>query len=309
MNIVYFGTSKFASMLLRRLAAAGKVPALVVTTSDARGGRGLQPKASAVKLLARKSGYRCVAPDDLTGADAGEEIKKYRPEIFIIASYGKRIPPEVLAIPEKFPLGVHPSLLPDLRGAAPIQRALMRGDEETGVTVFVVAEKIDSGPVFIRKKLRIDPQDDYDSLSERLVDTAFEAVIKTLAAIEAGTYTLTPQDEGAVTYAAKLKKSDGKIHWDRPAESIVNLIRATKGWPSAFTSFGGRQIKILKAGAGEEKVSGTPGTIVSIDNEGICVITKDRLLKIYSVCPQGKKEMPAKSFVNGYRVKVGDKFE
>ncbi|MBN2483669.1 MAG: methionyl-tRNA formyltransferase [Candidatus Omnitrophica bacterium] len=309
MRFVYFGTSQFAADFLKLLCDKNIIPELVVSTPDVHSGRGLKLQSSPVKSCAAEKEIPCITPQDLSDPRCTKKIQDLGADLFVVVSYGKLIPHKMLSSAGKFPLGVHPSLLPRLRGAAPIQWSLINGEAVTGVTVFVIDEKIDSGPILVQEKLVIHKDDDYFSLCRRLVALGVECIVGALRLLSSEKYELIEQDKAQSTYSRKLKKSDGKINWRKRAKDIVNLIRGTKEWPGAYTFHKGKPIKIIQAVEAQScECPPSPG-IITVKEGMLYVRAGDIAVAVLRLKPAGKKEMPAESFLNGYRVKTGDRFE
>ena len=302
MKFVYFGSSHFSHTVLEELYKKGFVPGLVVSKPDRPKGRGLKVISTEVSKFATDKKIPLIRPESLKEASVKERLTKEKADLFIIADYGKIIPNALLTIPNIQPLCVHPSMLPLCRGPAPIEYAILEGKLESGATIFVVNERVDAGDIILQKKALIDREDDFFSLSRRLAVLGSELLIKVINNM------LKPQNESKATLTHKLKKGDGLIAWKHPAEKIRNLVRATLGWPSAYTYHGDLMVKLVRVDLVDDVSADKPGTIVRLQKDGIYVATGQGILKIKKLKPQGKKEMDAWAFVCGHRVKVGDKF-
>ncbi|MCM8831227.1 MAG: methionyl-tRNA formyltransferase [Candidatus Omnitrophica bacterium] len=308
MRYIFFGSSQFSCIILERLCQESILPSLIITQPPKKKGRGLKESPTPVGLFAMQKNFSLLTPEDLNDNEFIEKIKKIEPDLFILADYGKKLPKSLLSIPKILPLGVHPSLLPKYRGPAPINWAIINGEKYTGITIFKITEKIDSGQIISQKTIEILDTDDVVLLKNKLAFLAADLILETLNIIKSNDFKLIPQDQNLATFAPKLKKEDGKINWDTEARYIFNLIRGLKGWPSAYTYFQSTMIKVLEAEDCEQEVLQQPGTIVKIDKTGIYVSTKKGLLKIKKLQPQNKKEMDAYVFVIGHKIKVGDRF-
>lgn len=308
MKFIYFGSSWFSQIILEGLCSQGYIPTLIVSKPDKPKGRGLKLVATEVSQFAQDKKIHLIKPVSLKDSDIGRILSKKQAEFFIVADYGEIIPKNLLAIPKTFPLCFHPSLLPRYRGPAPIEAILMNGEEKSGITVFKMNQKVDAGDIISQKNLTINYEDDFFSLSRRLAKEGALLLIKTIDKIKAKDYFLTPQDKALVTMTHKLIKEDGRILWNNKAQSIRNLIRATVGWPSAYTYYRGLTIKILGADVMNGEASILPGTIIDIEKDGIRVAVGCGALKIKKLKPQGKGEMSAWSFACGYRVMAGELF-
>ena len=330
MKFVYFGSSYFSRIVLDSLIESGKIPSLVVTVSDKPSGRGLKVRATPVKVLAKEKGIEVLTPSSLSDKPFIERLASVSSEVFVVVSYGRIIPRNVLDIARTIPVAVHPSLLPLYRGAAPVNWAIINSDSKTGTSIIRVSEKVDAGDIIAQKPLRISSSDDAVILSNKLARLSASVLLDTLNSIEKGKYTLTPQDESKVTFAPKIKKEDGRILWEKDTSSIRNLVRGLLPWPEAFTFYKGKIIKILKVEVYDEKTSGRqsnqkvstrrvdkvhdefierkPSVIVKIDKEGIHVVAGDGIVIIKRVKPEGKKEMDAYAFSCGHNINPGETF-
>ncbi|UCD15752.1 MAG: methionyl-tRNA formyltransferase [Candidatus Omnitrophota bacterium] len=308
MKFVYFGSAEFSRIVLENLYLAGFKPTLVVSQPDRPKGRGLKVLPAEVSLFALDKKIPLIRPGSLKPAEVTKKLLEPAARFFIVADYGKILPSSILSIPEIFTVGVHPSLLPAYRGASPVNRAIINADKETGVTVFKVNDKMDAGPLILQKKVVIEDSDNAATLTARLAKIGAHLLIEALDRVQSKKYNLTSQDEAAVTLAAKLKKEDGRLVWERDATDIRNLIRGVWGWPGAYTTYKDKIIKIMESEVLDEDAGASPATIVRTDRGGIYVATGKGILKLKILKPEGKKEMDANSFVCGWRVKSGDKF-
>ena len=309
MKIVYFGSSQFSSKVLEGIVREGIKPVLVVTVPDKAQGRGLKVLPNPVKELSLRLHLEVESISNLNDSDFLGRLKALSCDLFLVVSYGRILSASLLSIPNKFPLALHPSLLPRYRGPAPIQWVLIKGEKETGISIFKVTPKVDSGPIILQKRISIENKDDYFSLSEKLANLSIPAVCEAIEQIESNTYKLIPQDESKVSYAPKLKKEDGRINWNSSAVTINNLIKGLKDWPGTYTFYRGIRVKILEAEPNSTETNSPPGFIVDLDKEGIYVATLEGVLKIKKLKPEGKKEMSTNSFICGYRPKIGEQFK
>ncbi|MBD3264973.1 MAG: methionyl-tRNA formyltransferase [Candidatus Omnitrophica bacterium] len=307
MKIIYFGSSEFSRLVLESVVNRGLSVSLAVSREDKPAGRGLKVKSTEVSRFCRNRNIPVLKPSDLS--DVFDRISGEESDFFVVADYGKIIPGAILALPKKFPLGVHPSLLPSYRGSSPIERALLNGDKFSGVTIFKMNERVDAGDIASQKKVAISAGDDFFSLRDRLAREGADLLCSSLKDIEGGKIVFVPQNENKASYAFKFKKSDAKINWKNKAEDINNLIRATIKWPGAYTFYKSKRIKVIKASIGGAKGENHPSVIVKLDKNGIGVATSDKLLQIELVKPEGKKEMDAWSFACGRNIEAGDSFD
>ncbi|MFA5270852.1 MAG: methionyl-tRNA formyltransferase, partial [Candidatus Omnitrophota bacterium] len=304
MKIIYFGSSNFSLIILENLIRAGFVPRLIVSQPDKPKGRGLSSCPTEVSEFAKKTNIPLIKPSSLKNPKIIDEMKDFEADLFIIADYGKILPDVLLSIPKFASLGAHPSMLPAYRGPAPINWALMNDDKETGVTIFKMDQGLDTGDIVLQKKIAIDNSDNANTLHEKLATEGARVLIEAIRMFEKSSCIFKPQDENLSSFAPKLKKEDGKIKWDSEATRIRNLVRATLGWPSAYTYYKNKMIKIIDSEVIFIPCEHKPSTIVNIDKEGICVATGKNLLKIKRLKPEGKKEMDAYSFVIGHKLSV-----
>ncbi len=308
MKFIYFGSSQFSEVALEGLYHKGYEPTLIVSKPDKPKGRGLKLSPTEVSQFAKSKKIPFVKPESLKKEGIKKILNKEQTDFFIVADYGEIIPKELLSLPSVFSLCIHPSLLPYYRGSTPIEETLINGDKKTGVTIFKMNERVDAGDIILQKTLNVNYEDDFFSLRGRLAKEGALLLIETIKKIESEEYSLNSQDERLATTTSKLKKEDGKIKWTNSSEDIRNLIRATLGWPSAYTFYQGMMIKILSADIIDSETVYSPGIIVSTDKDGICVATGKGILKIKKLKPQGKSEMDAWSFVCGHRLKNNELF-
>jgi len=307
MNFIYFGSSGFSRATLEGLCALGYVPSLIVSQPDKPRCRGLKVLPLEVSVFAQEKNLRLLKPTSLHNKEFLECIKKESSEVFVVVDYGKLLPSCLLSVPTKIPIALHPSLLPRYRGAAPINWALLQGECETGNTVFRIREKLDSGEIILQERMPIAEADTVISLHQKLARDGARLLAKALEQIEKNQYALATQNEALVSFAPKLHKQDGKVVWDNDAVILQNMVRATLGWPSAYTEYKKMPIKILQVRVIEEDVTDIPATIVRIDKTGIYVATKKNILCIQRLQPQGKKPMDAYAFVLGHKMIVGER--
>ncbi|OPX29770.1 MAG: methionyl-tRNA formyltransferase [Candidatus Omnitrophica bacterium 4484_171] len=308
MKFVYFGSSYFSRIVLDSLVKAGKIPSLAVTVSDKPSGRGLKVRATPVKVLAREKGIEVLAPPSLNDKSFIKRLVSVSSEVFVVVSYGRIIPKNVLDAARIIPVAVHPSLLPLYRGAAPINWVIINGESKTGTSIIKVSEKVDAGDIIAQRPLHISGSDDAVTLSDKLARLSASVLLDTLNSIEKGKYTLTPQDESKATFAPKIKKEDGRILWGKDASSIRNLVRGLLPWPEAFTFHKGKIVKILKVEVYDEFIKRKPSVIVKIDKEGIYVAAGRGIVIIKRVKPEGRKEMDAYAFSCGHNMNPGETF-
>ncbi|MDQ7819827.1 MAG: methionyl-tRNA formyltransferase [Armatimonadota bacterium] len=305
LRVVFFGTPQFAVPSLQALAAEAHV-AVVVTQPDRPRGRGRVVEPPPVARAARDLGLPVMQPVRLRDPQVVERLRTAGADLHVTVAYGRIIPPEILALPPRGSINVHPSLLPRHRGASPIQAALLAGDAETGVTVLYQTPEMDAGDIILQRRVPIAPDDTARTLEARLAREAAEALVEAVRLIAAGTAPRRPQDPAAATYAGKLRKEDGRVEWTRPAVELARLVRAMDPWPSAFTWHRGRLLKIWRAQPVE--ASGPPGTVVEVrPGDGIVVACGQGGLLITEVQPEGRRRMTADEYVRGSRLAAGER--
>jgi methionyl-tRNA formyltransferase len=244
-------------------------------------------------------------PETLKDDELRSQLKSFNADIFVVVAYGKILSEYILAIPKIFCVNVHGSLLPKYRGAAPINWAITNGDTETGVTVMKMSPILDAGEIILQSKMVIDPQDTAGSLRERMAQLGATTMIEALEQIGKDQHSLLRQDLAQVSYAPKLTKELGHIEWKEPALKIHNLVRGLQPWPGAYTSAGGKMIKILQTRVGETTSPLPPGTVVGIEKQGIEIATGKKSLLILRVQPESGKPMDGRSFAAGYKLAAG----
>ncbi|HEY2387726.1 MAG TPA: methionyl-tRNA formyltransferase [Candidatus Binatia bacterium] len=304
---VFMGTPAFAVPSLEALAACTELVG-VVTRPDKPRGRGLASEPSPVAAAATARRVPLVRPATLRDTDALATLASWRPDLLVVAAYGRILPASLLALPTVAPINVHASLLPRHRGAAPIAAALLAGDRQIGITIMLMAEQLDAGDVLLQRPLDIGPDDTTGVLTERLAALGGIALRDAVRALGAGGLDPLPQDPAAVTYAPRLTKADGLIAWSEPAELIARKVRAFAPWPSAFTRLDGRVFKILSARAAAAPAGAPPGTVTAL-GETIRVATGDGALDLLVVQAEGKRALAAKAFIAGARLAAGTRFD
>lgn len=304
MRVVFMGTPEAAVPSLEAVAQAHHVVA-VYTQPDRPRGRGRTPRPSPVKLAADRLGLEVVEPASLKRPEETERLRGYEPEIVVVVAFGQILPPSVLSTPRLGCVNVHFSLLPRWRGAAPVARALMEGDTETGVTTMTMDEGLDTGPILLAVPEPIAPGDTTGTLTDRLARRGASLLVETLAGLEDGSLEPTPQPEEGVTYAHKIDPAEAELDFARPAERLADLVRGLSPRPGAHTGFRGQRLKVLHAEAASDG-GGAPGTL-AVDDDGVpAVAAAEGRLRLLEVQPAGKRPMPGDAFANGYRPEPGE---
>lgn len=317
-RVVFMGSADFAVPSLRALADAGYDLRLVVTRADKPVGRGLVPSETPVKKAARAIGLPVYQPPTLRKPEVLDVLREARPDVIVVAAYGRILPPEVLALPPRLPAGlygcvnVHGSLLPTYRGAAPIQWAILNGEDETGVTIMVMDEGMDTGPVAARRALPIAPEDTAGTLAGRLAPLGARLLVETLPGLLDGSLVPQPQDSALATLAPPLKKEDGMLDWSLPSRRIVDRVRGLTPWPGAFTFLpGGARLRAWPPARVASLVPDTdtlPGQVLDIRRDGMVVRTGDGAVVLEQVQPEGRRPMTPWELAAGRRVAKGDRF-
>jgi methionyl-tRNA formyltransferase len=309
MNIIFFGSSNFAVPSLKALLSGGHRISCVLTQPDRQKGRGLQIAETAVKKIAKDTGLNIYQPQRVNTDEVIKFLKYLSPDLFVVVAYGQILSQEILDIPKIFSINAHASLLPKYRGAAPINWAIINGDNKTGITIIKMIDKMDAGPIILQKTLDINENDTSVTLEEKLSSLAAQLVLDAIKSIENKDYHLTAQDETKVSLAPKLKKEDGQINWGKSGQDICNLIRGMLPWPGAFTYYNGKLLKIYRASVcpfARLPVCPLPGEIIKVSGEGIVVATRRDNLIIKELQIEGKKRMDVKEFIAGHKICVGE---
>jgi methionyl-tRNA formyltransferase len=303
MKVIFAGTPEFAVPALAALIAAGHEIVLVLTQPDRPAGRGMKLKASPVKELALQHKLPVFQPETLKNAEVQARIAEVHADVMIVAAYGLIIPQAVLELPQKGCLNIHASLLPRWRGAAPIQRAILAGDKETGVTIMQVVLALDAGDMLKKAAIPITENDTAQSLHDQLAATGGRLMVQALAELDS--LIPEPQDATLVTYAEKLQKAEAPIHWEQDAAAISRQVRAFNPFPVATANMQGETWKIWFAQATQGR--GAPGEIIGLDS-GILVACGASALNITELQKPGGKRLGWKEFLTGTPLKVGDRF-
>lgn len=307
MRVVFMGTAGFAVPSLYKLAKRESIAA-VVTAVDKPQGRGYKTTPSAVKKAAQELGLPVIAVEKLKDPAFIEQLRQIAPDIIIVIDFGMLLPKDVLAVPPRGTICLHPSLLPKYRGASPIEHALLNGDAVTGNSVFFVEETFDSGDILLQKQYEILPDDNNGTIREKLAVQGADLVLLTLDLMEGGNYKAKPQNTMDVSYSKKIEKEDGLINWKDTAVRNRNKIRAFTPKPGAFAFYKGKKLKITKSQVYDDISAGAAGEVLEIvKDKGFIVSCAGGGLLILEVHPESKNPMTAWNFVLGYRLAKGDK--
>ena len=310
-SIVFLGTAPFALPSLKLLLENGLRIAGVITRPDRPAGRGKKISSPPVKEMALEYGQKLFQPQNK--AELENIMQELKPGVLAAVAYGMILPPEVLKIPPLGAINLHPSLLPSYRGAAPIQRALLAGEESTGVSVFFMSSRMDAGDLILQERVTIDAEENFGMLYDRLAVLGAEKLLEALKLIINGDASRIPQEDAKATYAPPLSRDDEIIDWSKDASSIVNQVRALDPFPGAYTYFRGKRLKVWRAGLEKqiEVLSGSfspPGTICRVEKDFFTVCTAKEPLNIFELQPEGKRRMKTEDFLKGYVPQVGERF-
>ncbi len=310
MRVVYMGTPDFAVGCLEEIVKAGHEVVLVVTQPDKPKGRGNAMQYPPVKTCALEHGLEVFQPKKIREPENIDYLATFQPDIIIVAAFGQILPKEILDMPKYGCVNVHASLLPKYRGAAPIQWAVINGDEFTGVTTMKMDIGLDTGDMIAKKELRIAENETGGSLFDKLAELGAKLCVETMERIEAGTATYTPQDNEVATHTRMINKELGNIDWNQSAVAIERLIRGLNPWPSAYTRLGGKTFKIWKAEVLDTDFEGKrePGKLFAPHKDELLVQTGQGVLSLKEVQLEGKKRMTIDAFLRGYNVEEGASF-
>lgn len=305
MRVVFMGTPDFAVAVLRRLVEDSWDVAAAYTQPDKPKNRGMKLVPTPVKEYAVTQKIPVCQPDSCRDEGVLARLRDLEPDVIVVAAYGKLLPQALLDIPKKAIINVHSSLLPQYRGAAPINWAVLNGDEETGVTIQYMAAELDAGDILLAKRTAIDPQEDAAQLYSRLAELGGEAASEALALLERGEAPRIPQVYGPqYQYASMLSREMSPLDWAKPARTLVNQVRGLIPWPCASTEVAGVRWKVFRAHVGEE-TGKAPGTILSADKNGVAVACGDgRALVITELQADGGRRMAAADYLRGHPVNV-----
>ncbi|HIC95357.1 TPA: methionyl-tRNA formyltransferase [Candidatus Bipolaricaulota bacterium] len=305
MKLIFIGSGEIGVPTLRGLAKAHEILA-VFTRPDRPAGRGQKPRPTPIKETALELGLPLYQPESVNSPESLGLIRGLEPELIVVAAYGEILSKELLAIPGRGAINLHASLLPKYRGAAPIQWAIIRGEQETGITTFLMDEGMDTGEILLQRAIPIEEEDTAGSVHDKLAEVGMEVMLATLEGLERGTLKPRPQDHSQATYAPKIEKDLGRLDWSRPSREIFNLIRGLNPSPGAFTFFRGKRLKVHRSRVVEGPYQGRPGEVVGVD-EGFTVKTGDEALELVEVQPEGKRRMSGPDFIRGYRVELKER--
>lgn len=309
MKIVFMGTPDFAVGALEAIIQAGHQVLAVVTQPDKPKGRGKEMQFTPVKACAVKYDIPVFQPFKIKEPEAVEILRTYHADLFVVAAFGQILSEEILSMPRYGCVNIHASLLPKYRGAGPIQWAIIDGERETGITIMQMEKGLDTGDILLQKSISIDEKETGDSLHDKLAVLGAELIVDAIPKIETGAITPVKQKDEDSSYAKMLQKSMGKIDWEKPAVQIERLVRGLNSWPSAYTSYHGKTLKIWESSLvqSDENDTSEAGEVVSVEKDAFLVQTGEGILKVTQVQLEGKKRMPVKDFLLGYQMQAGER--
>lgn len=305
MNIIYMGTPEFAVPSLVNLHNNGFDISLVITQSDKPKGRGKKLQFSPVKEKALELGIEIFQPKNINEEESIQKIRSLRPDFIIVAAYGQLLKKEILEIPKYGCLNVHASLLPRYRGAAPINWAIINGEDETGITIMNMELGLDTGDMILEKSIPIKDCDDFISIHNKLSDIGAELIIDAIKSIIDDRAIYKPQDNSKSNYAPMLYKETGRIDWNKVGLDIYNLVRGLKPWPNAYTEYKGEIVKIHRVKFLKETTDNKIGEITKVNKEGIYIAVKDGYIIIEELQFPGKKVLTVAQYLAGNTIDVG----
>lgn len=305
-RVSFFGTPEFAAVALEALIASGHEVVGVVCQPDKPAGRGQHVVAPPVKVVALAAGLPLAQPRSVRSPETLATLAAWGADVAVVAAYGKILPPALLHLPRHGCINIHASLLPRYRGAAPIQWAIARGEEQSGVTIMQMDEGMDTGPILLQRPTPIAPDETGRSLHDRLAQLGADLVLEALSAIESGRLVATPQNDSLATTAPPLRKEDGRIDWRRPAIEIGRMVRAFDPWPTAFTTFGGKRLRIWRARLGAQEAAQAPGTVIGV-GDAISVTTGMGTLDCLELQFEGRRRLTARDFSRGADLACGSR--
>lgn len=306
MKIVFMGTPDFAAGALKSLIEAGHEITAVVTQPDKAKGRSQELLPPPVKVVALEHGIPVLQPVRIKRPEEVEKLKQYPADIYVVAAFGQILSQEILDIPRFGCLNIHASLLPKYRGASPIQHVIIDGEEKTGITIMQMDAGLDTGDMLYQKEIAISPKDTYASLHDKLMVLGGEAIVEALPLLEQGKLVPKKQEDDLSCYAHLIDKTMGELDFTKSAEILDRLIRGLNPWPSAYTTYHGKQLKVWEAEPVESPKAGKPGEILAVEKDAVLVAAGSGALRITCLQLSGKKRMSAHDFLLGVRMTPGE---
>jgi len=308
LRIIFMGTPLFALPSLQALLDGPDQVVCAVCRTDSCQGRGRKVCPPPVKTLAAQAGIPVLQPESIRTEEFFETIRAFQPDLMVVIAYGKILPGRLLRLPRLGTVNVHGSLLPKYRGAAPVQRALINGEAETGVTIMQMDEGIDTGDILLPARLPVTQDDTGGTLSGKLARLGSQALIEAISRLKAGQLAPVRQDDSQATYAPMLNKEEGHLDWSRPASELHCLIRGLDPWPSAYSFLDGRRFRFFQPQVVPGEVNEPPGAICRADCSGILVAAGKEYLLIREIQPEGKKRMCVQACICGMQLPIGRQF-
>ena len=310
MRVIFLGTPEYSIPVLSSLFDAGHELLAVVSRSENSAGRGQITESPPTAKWARERGIPVLQPTSLRSPEVIAKFQALRPDVMVVAAYGLILPTEILSVPVKGCLNVHPSLLPKFRGSSPVVETLLHGEKVTGISIMLLDEGMDTGPIVVQEKCPVQDEDTSESLTTRMFERGAELLARTLPAWIAGEIEPIPQDDSLATYSRRMSKSDGNLDFTLPAKQLSDRIRALTPWPGTYTHWNGKLLKFLKAVAlSGDSTNATdlsrsrPGKVVSLKQVGkpsLAIVTSDGLLGIIELQLEGRKPNDSKTFLQGH---------
>ncbi len=309
MKIIFMGTPEFAAYSLEMLAKYHEV-ALVVTQPDKPSGRGYKLTPPPVKVVAQKQGLTVIQPEKVKAPEIINQLREVAPEAIVVVAFGQKIPPEILEMPPLGCINLHGSLLPRYRGAAPIQRAIMNGDNITGLTTQLMAEGWDTGDMLLKCEVPIDINDTAGTLHDKMMHSGAKLLVETLIELEMGKIVPMKQNHAEATYASKMTKEDRVVDWNKPAREVYDHLRALLPWPGIKFMHKEKEISLFDLSLGSEEIKGQlPGTVIAVTPDWFEVACTDNSIRFGSIKPEGRRQMSVQEYINGYSLFTGDILE
>ena len=302
LKLIFMGTPEFAVPILKSLKESEHQILSVYTQPPKKSNRGQQINISPVHKLSNKFKINVRSPNSLNKEEEINFFKKFNPDVVVVVAYGKIIPPQLLSLKNIKFLNIHASLLPKWRGAAPIQRAIMEGDDETGISIMQIISELDAGPYMLQEKIKIDKKDNYISLSKKLCNLGSKLILRSLKLIEQNNYKFVEQNKNNISYAKKINKKESEIDWSLPANNIIAKINGLNPFPGVWFLHKGTRFKIVEAI--EVDQSGQIGEV--LDNN-LTVACKQKAIRVLLIQKEGKKILKTKDFLAGYKIQNGEK--
>ena len=308
LRVVFFGTPEFAVPTIDALLASRHTVVAAVCQPDRPRGRGHKVSIGAVKARALNAGVPVLQPERLKDDQFLAALREVEADLGVVAAYGKILTDAVLAMPRLGLINVHGSLLPRYRGAAPVHRAIIAGERETGITIMRVVKALDAGPMMATARRPLGADETSDDVERDLARIGASLLVTVVDQLADGTVRETPQDDAAATYAHRLTKEDSRFEWDWAAARIHNLIRGLRPWPHAETFIHGRRLILLRSAVSDEQSDAAPGTVLEARSGDLVVAAGSGRVRLLELQAEGKRPMPAREFLAGHRVSPGDRF-